>query len=379
MAEQRDGAGATRPSPEGEVKGCDPLSLLLDPENPRLRRSERGSSQPELLRIMIERFKVEELARSIIAGGYYPFDPIVAYEQGRDVIVREGNRRVAAMKLLLRPALAPPKHAPTWRALSDECGANRAGISRVELRVYHDRDAVDLTAYIGFRHVTGVLKWPALEKAGFIAQMIQESRTFDQIAKRIGSYPRHVERHFVAYRMVSQAIDEGIPGAESMEDRFGVLLRALQSPDILDFLAITYTGDPADSQSPVPADHMQQLRDFVLWTFGTAQEPAVLTDSRDLTRWGTILTSARAVDYLRRTERPDFERAWLRSGGQEASLKDSLYVAADRLQESVALVSEHRNSDEVREAVRQCTSFLVQILRYFPGIAEQYGVHPEDV
>lgn len=371
-------ASSARTPGKGSQQDCDPLELRLDPQNPRLRPEERGSSQPELRGIMIERFKAEELAESIIAGGFYAFDPIVAYREKDQVTIREGNRRVATIQLLLEPELAPERHQDRWRELSKQCAPHRASIATVGVTVYPSRDDIDITAYIGFRHVTGVLKWPALEKARFIADLVEGGMSYGEIAKRTGSYPRHVERHCVAYRLVQQALDSGIPGASSMENRFGVLLRALQSSDIVGFLGVSYSGEPDQATQPVPQDHWDNFREFVVWTFGTEDHAAVLSDSRDLTKWGTILQSGRALTYLRNADRPDFARAWFRCGGQEASLAESLYAAADRLQESVPLAGEHKESDDVKEAVQLCASFLVQILRHFPDIRQRYGVSADD-
>ena len=63
-------------------------------------------------------------------------------------------------------------------------------------------------------------------------------------------------------------------------------------------------------------------RQFVLWTFGTSDRAKILVDSRHLTRWARILGSPEALEYLRRTPEPDFERAWERSGGEAETVAD---------------------------------------------------------
>jgi hypothetical protein len=368
-------------SPAPKTMHLDPLKIELDPDNPRLTPDEQGRGPDELLRIMIERFKIEELAESIVAAGYLPFDPLVGWEHDGVVTILEGNRRIAAIKLLLNPELAPEGAREKWRRLSASLPAtHRKRMSPVSLTVYADRTAFDVTAYIGFRHVTGVLKWPALEKASFIAKLVESYNwTFEQIAERLGSYPKPVERHYVAHQIVRQASKEGIDGAENMQRTFGVLLRALQAAGVPEFLGVVYPGDPTKSREPVPASHIQNLRDFVEWTFGTKDKERILPDSRRLTDWGKILQSPAAISYMRRAPRPDFDRAWLKSGGQAESLADSLFTAADRLEESVPLVSENKDDQEVQDAVRQCVRFLVQILAHFDEICTEYGIKLTDV
>ena len=109
------------------------------------------------------------------------------------------------------------------------------------------------------------------------------------------------------------------------------------------------------------------------WTFGTEASAPIVKDSRQLTKWGRILSTPVAISYLKRTTNPDFDRAWLKCGGQAESVAGSLYTAADRLEESVPLVSELKTEEDVKVAVKECTRFLSQILTHFPEIGQEYG------
>jgi hypothetical protein len=357
-----------------------PLDLALDPYNPRLSRDEEGSSQSELLEIMLRRFQLDELAESMIAIGFQPFDPIVVTREKGKLVVLEGNRRVAVLKLLLRPESAPPRYESTWRAYRERLSHEAIdAIHEIGVRVYPRRDSPDVRAYIGFRHVTGVLTWPAFEKATFIAELVErQGWDFRRVAERLGSRAGSVEHHYVARQLVEQARDLEIPGHEQMEQRFGVLLRALQTASIREFLGITYTHDAATERSPVPEAKLQDLRDFVARTFGTDERRRVLPESRRLNDWGKILTSPAALGYMRRAPNPDFDLAFFRSGGQADSLAEALATASDRLQESVPLVSSHIGNPEVEQGVRDCALFLRQILHYFPEIAAEHRLKVVD-
>jgi hypothetical protein len=359
-----------------EIKNLDPLKLKLDAHNPRLSLEEEGSDQPKLLEIMIKRFKVEEIAESILAAGYLPFDPLIGLAEANDVTILEGNRRVAAIQLLLEPEKAPEKFRLKWIGLSKRLPKKtREDLAAIKVEVHKNRDDFNVRSYIGFRHVTGVLKWPSLEKAGFIAELIEEDHwSYAQVADRLGSYPRHVEKHYVAYKLVRQSAGLQVKGTENMERAFGVLLRGLQAGGISDFLGVKYPNNPKSSRNPVPPSKRDNLSEFVLWTFGTEDRSRILKDSRDLTKWGKILNSPAALGYLRRTAQPSFDRAWAKSGGQVESLAEALYTAADRLEESVPLVPLHKNDKEVLEAVLACTRFLVQILGSFPDVCSREGI-----
>src|SRR4051812_39645876 len=106
--------------PRVTLREVDPLrELEFDPLNPRLSRSEEGASQADLLRIILRRFKVEELAESIVRSGYLPLDPMMACPRGELLVIREGNRRLAAIKLLLAPEMAPPRTRSRWVELAN--------------------------------------------------------------------------------------------------------------------------------------------------------------------------------------------------------------------------------------------------------------------
>src|SRR5207249_6448777 len=78
---------------------------------------------------------------------------------------------VQTCALPIYPDAAPLSLRPRWRELSRRLPRDhRAGMQEVDITVYPNRDNVDVASYIGFRHVTGVLPWPAFEKASFISR-----------------------------------------------------------------------------------------------------------------------------------------------------------------------------------------------------------------
>ncbi|HEV7416959.1 MAG TPA: ParB N-terminal domain-containing protein, partial [Tianweitania sediminis] len=81
--------------------------LLLDLNNPRISKS---SSQREALQKIIEDqdVKLAALAQSIVQDGLNPMDRLLivkAEEDAGKFVVIEGNRRLAALKILTNPAV----------------------------------------------------------------------------------------------------------------------------------------------------------------------------------------------------------------------------------------------------------------------------------
>ena len=83
-----------------------PVSTLrFDPKNPRLPEFELtdDSTESEIIQVLWDAMDVRELVLSIAASGFFSHEPlIVDRENGKNVVI-EGNRRLAAVRILLTP------------------------------------------------------------------------------------------------------------------------------------------------------------------------------------------------------------------------------------------------------------------------------------
>ncbi|HCG52718.1 MAG TPA: hypothetical protein DEX10_04875 [Betaproteobacteria bacterium] len=97
------------------------MRLELDPENPRL---DRTLSQSEILVHFAEDPKFRKLAADIASSGLNPLESrLVVPVKGKSLLYRvmEGNRRVAAVKLLFEPELAgQERYVTIFKRLSAE-------------------------------------------------------------------------------------------------------------------------------------------------------------------------------------------------------------------------------------------------------------------
>lgn len=345
------------PSLARQVVEVDPRSVRLDPENPRIPSEHRVDDQDELLGFVAKKFKVDDLARSIASRGFLNVDPIICFEEGGRFVVREGNRRIAALQLLLEPDRAPDGHVARWRELAKDAEAVQHTLSPIAIWIVDDKDDADLLAYIGFRHVSGILAWESHEKAAYIAYLIKKGLNYYETGREIGSRSDAVERHYVAQKVVEQAVQTELPGARVMQRHFGVLLRALNSPGVRDYLGLQYSGSPSDADEPVPGERVDALANFVRWTFGDDEGAgAVVTDSRQLTEWGRILKSAAAVRYLSENAKPSFKKAQARATGDLQATRYLLEEIQERIDGVVDQVRTHRADDAVQRLVRECVA-----------------------
>lgn len=89
------------------VRMVDLEELRFDRRNPRLPEFDLGAdaTDEDTIRLLWERMDVQEIAMSIAASGFFSHEPLIfAREAGENVVI-EGNRRLAATKLLVSPSL----------------------------------------------------------------------------------------------------------------------------------------------------------------------------------------------------------------------------------------------------------------------------------
>jgi hypothetical protein len=122
------------------------IDILLDEENPRF--AEPVGSQAEAINALLAlgAEKLINLARDIaLLGELDPTNPPIVWRSGKKLVVLEGNRRMAALKLLRKPDLA--KATATRSAIerirkdATAAGLDPNGPSRVTAWVVKDRSA----------------------------------------------------------------------------------------------------------------------------------------------------------------------------------------------------------------------------------------------
>ena len=82
--------------------------LNFDLKNPRLSEYsiDCNSTEADVIKVLWDVMDVRELVLSIEASGFFTHEPIiVTHEDGKNIVI-EGNRRLAAVKLLLNRNLA---------------------------------------------------------------------------------------------------------------------------------------------------------------------------------------------------------------------------------------------------------------------------------
>ena len=348
--------------------------LYLDPHNPRLGRENTGPSvkQSAILDLMKD-WALEELAVSFLEGGFWVQEALLVVREpiygSNKLVVIEGNRRLAALKLL-RDAIIGNPLSSKWKELQVGVKAPKDLFEKIPYILVDTRKDVD--AFLGFRHVTGIKEWRPAEKAQYISKLIDERKmTYEEVMRKIGSKTEAVRRNYIAYRLLLQMEEEEKISLEHVEEKFSVLFLSLRTSGAQQYLHIDIKADPKTVRKPIPAKHMQNLVNFALWLFGDDKRPPLFTDSRYVDKFGSVLESPKAVEYLERTDNPNFDTAYRMAEGDETELTKLILNAADNIEITLSRIHFNKDSSKVKSAVQRLRTDVQQLMNSFPGIDQK--------
>ncbi len=282
--------------------------LLLDAENPRLPEEHQGASQTALLRYLYDNSALDELVRSLADNGFFEHEPLIAVagpSRGRYTVL-EGNRRLAALKILLG---APEAEEEGIQATLEEepSEARLDELGEVSCYVVADRDEVH--KYLGFRHIGGIKTWSAEAKARYLvseadrAVELGSKNPFRDVARRVGSNVQGVRNSYLALALLRNARDEfDIPIQPVLERRFGVWLRCMNSQDIRSYIGLDSPRSYEDVRTQVEETDGAHLKEVISDLSPRGNSRPVVTDSRDVTVYGEILRNEVAHAALRKYE-----------------------------------------------------------------------------
>jgi hypothetical protein len=351
-----------RPIEEKEVK-----VLLLDSENFRLDEAEaKNASQEILLQILERDFDLNMIAESMIDNGYFQEEPLsVISTTGGEYIVIEGNRRLATLKFLTQPEYR--EISTQKKYWEDAASRAKYDLQKVPVIIYEKRK--ELTSFLGFRHVAGILRWSPLMRARFIHHLVQERGSkadFSELAKETGSRTNTIRDNYITYRLFIQAKEAFDIDTSELEKDFSVFYRALSDRAIINFIGLNKALSVGKLKNPIPPGKAKELEFLIGFIHGTKTVKPVINDSRQLSKLGEILENKEALKYLIKYR--NFDQAYALSGGEARRLLENLESAIFYMKESLRDVFQYKTDAKVREVFSKLWSVAQEIKKSFPEI-----------
>jgi hypothetical protein len=321
-----------------------PTELLdFDPANPRL--VEDGIKNPtdsQIILALADTADLAEVVESVAANGYIDIEPIIAQRVGNRWRVLEGNRRLAAIRILQKPALAKG----TGISVPEISAENLKTLK--EVTVYAVANPGQAREYIGFKHINGPHKWDAIAKARFAADWYRKERssgiTIELIARRLGDGHDTVVRLVNGMFVLDQAdqtkvydIKDRYPGKRFA---FSHLYTALTRPGYREFLGLPEEWRADDPKpNPVPKQNLENLKQVLLWLYGSNSDqikPVITSQNPDLKFLAEVLANPRARTIMMarndlREAHAQVERKGTRFEGALVNAKQEVEVAMSQI------------------------------------------------
>ena len=325
--------------------------LKFDGRNPRLTEFSDSpiKDEREIIRILWENMDVRELVMSISASGFFRHEPLIVTKESGQYVVIEGNRRLAAVKLL------------TDSDLSKELKLNVQSIPEEEQTALRKLPCLlaqreDTWRYLGFKHVNGPAKWGSYPKALYIADVHQQYHIpLDLIAQQIGDTHNTVRRLFRGRMVIQQAENWKVFSREDRWNRrfaFSHLYIGITYQGISSFLDLNSETD-ADA-APVPSDKKEELGEFCIWLYGSKfkqMPPVIQSQNPHLRQLDAVLNDRAATAHLRNTR--DLQASFSESRPPVNRFEEYLVAARDNLRNARAILSDgYDGSNTLQEIAR---------------------------
>lgn len=360
---------APRKPPLENTKAVDPEDLDLDRKNPRFGGDDVPAGRKgeiAIIKRLHEQADLMELLESIAANGYLDLEPLfMVEEKGRKVVV-EGNRRVAAIKLLRDPSLAK-EAGVNVPGISEE---NAASLEEVHVIKLASRD--DARQLIGFKHINGTHKWDSYAKGRFAAEWYKKEKakgtTLHEIAKSLGDRHDTVQRLVQGILVLDQAKERGL---FDPEDRFpgrvfffSHLYTALTRAEYRQFLDLPDRWRDATLEpNPVPKPALPKLKELLNWLYGSKEEneaPIIASQNPDVKHLGEVLVSAPALKKLRADR--DLKAAYEWSGARSRQFSEALIKALTQAEKAASVVYAYEPDPTLVESGENLVKVSRQIL-----------------
>jgi hypothetical protein len=276
-----------------EFDYLDPSQLRFDPNNPRFGGDLSGKADDEIEEVLIAKpYYAGELIDSFLENGFIDYEPLIVREDNGRFLVLEGNRRLAAVRHILRNRS---------RYETPENKNKIDSLMRVPVLKFPQGNDLEVIerVYLGLRHLLGYREWPPLSKAKFLNREINSVGDVDRVVREIGITKSDIQRYLVPYRVLLKT-NSDIPEGED----FWLLGEALSRSGIKKYVELDVDRKTIEVKH-VRARRVAHLLDFLYGKYNRSKKTrdpstARISDTRQLSSLAKTLNSDEASAALER-------------------------------------------------------------------------------
>lgn len=290
--------------------------MLLDEQNPRLPQSAGALGQRNIISELVTHDSVYELAKDISSQGFFPTEILLGVRDGDQVVVIEGNRRLAALKLLVNPELAPQTHLEKFRRLSEN--VTPSVIAKVQVTLAPSRDAA--TPILLSRHTAQQIQsWKRPMQARFYRQLLERGLTPNDLVQSYGISLGQIQDWIRADAVYRLACSLDFPSdikskvQNNREFPLSTLERLVESKPIRDFLQLKADPKEVLVSTSKPQAFLKAFRRIVTDVVTGTIDSRLANDAGDIADYLKNLKDVRPTG--KRAQNFQFEITCLRPSG----------------------------------------------------------------
>ncbi len=258
--------------------------LIIDPNNYRFldlsqwtrRQKNRYHNQPvqdATIKLLesVARYNLNELRKSFLANGYVRFERIVVTPyncaEGYFLVV-EGNRRIAAIKTLLRD------NNEGVITLTEE---QVKDFSIIPVAILDPEEQGLIAAervIMGIRHIAGPQEWGAYQQAYLILQLVdEEGKDFDEIARHLNLSAMDTRRRYRAIRALKAMQNDEMYSKAAKPEYYRLFNELISLPKVREFFSwdnetATFNDEDSARQffeliEPLESDISAKLKTYI--------------------------------------------------------------------------------------------------------------------
>ncbi len=334
-------------------------NLRFDTENPRIIQRPNDKSDNEMIHALSREYPLWDLLTSIFACGIPEYEPLLVIPDKDAFTVLDGNRRLAAMKIL-NDHVAYEKFLP-HNILRFSRSDAIAKINEVPVLIVSPSDA-DLWRSRLIRHAHLPVPWTSFARACFV-QHIENTNaiTSEQIGHLIGLERKDVDRLMDPIRLIAFIEEKGVWNRSDVVGPrlyYSYLIKALSRSNILSHIGW-------DRKKSIKLINVPNTVELFTWLFGSRtkeKNTIIMEPDADLDKLNVVLDSESALKSLRSSN--NLEEAYIHAIESRFALRRKLIQIDETIRALIAESNEVPYPDPhvktIAKSIRNTADILVR-------------------
>jgi len=228
-------------------------------------------------------------------------------------------------------------------------------------------DRKETLAFVGFRHITGIVPWESAAKAQYAHDLVKRGLSLEQIAQTIGDKTRDIARWVRTQSLVDHAHEQGLIETDaSNKFYFSYLLTSTDAPGTKRWLDLK-TNEKSGLVTGVNNERLEQLW---FWLYGSKSKEVspVVPESRQIHKLNKVIASPTAVAELQKTG--NLDRALVETKDRGEYVLETLGSIRSLLQDLTANLAGEEEFSKIANSEKQLRDAETEFVRIEKALSE---------